>query len=476
MDQYKITTKIQKALADTITPVAAYLRLRKFFPPAVLLESSDYHAAENSFSYICCDPLARIEMFDGAVQETFPDGRKRIRPFEEVAASKKNLVRTALADFMAKFASDKAASLPPGVINGLFGYLSYDAVEQMEDISFQTKPLPGQEIPLMYYAVYRHVLAIDHFRDELYVLENLIEPGVKARDYNIFSLAAKPDFQADRFRTEGPAESNFTDDQHRELIQSCKRHIYRGDVFQIVPSRKFSQRFSGDDFNVYRALRSINPSPYLFYFDCDNFHIFGSSPESQLIIKGNKASIFPIAGTYKRTGNDTEDSRAAQALLQDQKESAEHVMLVDLARNDLSIHCHPVRVETFKEVQHYSHVIHLVSKVTGVLNPEESAISVLTSTFPAGTLSGAPKYKAMQLIDRYEGVRRSFYGGAIGFIGFNGDINHAITIRSFLSKNNILHSQAGGGVVADSIPENEVQEVSNKLEALKAAVKMAEGM
>ncbi|MBE7179038.1 MAG: anthranilate synthase component I family protein, partial [Mucilaginibacter polytrichastri] len=250
--------------------------------------------------------------------------------------------------------------------------------------------------------------------------------------------------------------------------------IHRGDVFQIVPSRAFSQRFTGDEFNVYRALRSINPSPYLFYFDYGNFKLFGSSPEAQLTINKGEATIYPIAGTFKRTGSDTEDAEIALQLKNDPKESAEHVMLVDLARNDLSRHCDDVEVQAFKEVQFYSHLVHLVSKVSGKLRLGVDSFSVVADTFPAGTLSGAPKYRAMEIIDQNEPHLRSFYSGALGFMGFNGDFNHAIMIRSFLSKENTLNYQAGAGIVTASDPETELQEVNNKIAALRKALIEAE--
>ncbi len=462
---FVITTTVKRILADTFTPVSIYLRLRAKFSGTLLLESADYRGSENSFSYICCQPFAEIELRNAAFNIRLPNGTS--------IAEEHSGVEKALTSFLSRFSLSNSPQAP-GVINGLFGYLNYEAIEKIEDIKLSSPRCSGEDIPPMRYAAFRYVLAINHFKDEMFILENRCEGDKTTTAVDIEQIAAHTDFITGSFKSNGPEESNLSDDEHVDLINKCKEHIFRGDVFQIVPSRKFSQKFSGDDFNVYRALRSLNPSPYLFYFDYGSYRIFGSSPEAQIVVKENNASIFPIAGTYKRTGEEEKDTIAAQALLNDPKESAEHVMLVDLARNDLSIFCHPVRVEKFKEVQLYSHVIHLVSKVTGVRNRADSSIRMLTSTFPAGTLSGAPKYKAMQLIDKYEKGRRHFYGGALGFLGFNGDINHAIMIRSFLSRNGVLHSQAGSGIVADSVPATEVAEVKNKLGALKAAVKLAE--
>ncbi|HYK76424.1 MAG TPA: anthranilate synthase component I family protein, partial [Daejeonella sp.] len=335
------------------------------------------------------------------------------------------------------------------------------------------KPDASRQIPLMQYHVYRYIIVIDHFKNELHLLEHRTEEDAPDGLEKIQYLIQNKNFPEYKFSLNGEEQSNFTDAEFIEVVENLKKHIYRGDIFQIVPSRGFSKPFLGDEFNVYRALRSINPSPYLFYFDYGDFKIFGSSPEAQLTIRNNEAAIYPIAGTFKRTGNDILDAELAENLKNDPKESAEHIMLVDLARNDLSRHCHQVEVKSFKEVQYYSHLIHLVSKVAGQLQPGVNPLNVVGDTYPAGTLSGAPKYMAMQLIDQFENRQRGFYSGAIGYMGFNGDFNHAIMIRSFLSKNNVLHYQAGAGIVADSDPQSELNEVNNKIMALRKALEMA---
>ncbi|MFD2161440.1 anthranilate synthase component I family protein [Paradesertivirga mongoliensis] len=465
---YKLHTSYKKLLADTTTPVSIYLRMRDVFPNSILLESSDYHSRENSMSYVCCDPIAGISMNEGTLSCYYPDGTtvsKQASPeldlMQEVTSFRSSFTSTEETPF--KFIS-----------NGLFGYFTFESIEHFEDIKLQTDRSGPRNIPLLQYHVYRYVIAIDHFKNELYLFEHRTSADEDSGIEKIQYLIQNKNFPEYRFESKGDESSNFTDDEFLKVIDDLKKHIYRGDVFQIVPSRGFSQSFLGDEFNVYRALRSINPSPYLFYFDYGDFKLFGSSPEAQLTIKNNEATIYPIAGTFRRTGNDIMDAELAEKLENDPKESAEHVMLVDLARNDLSRHCRNVEVRAFKEVQYYSHIIHLVSKVTGQLKPGSDPFNVVGDTFPAGTLSGAPKYMAMTLIDKFEKGPRGFYSGAIGFMGFNGDFNHAIMIRSLMSRNNVLHYQAGAGIVADSDPQSELTEVNNKIMALRMAIKLAE--
>ena len=466
MKKFKINVSFKKLLADTTTPVSIYLRLRDVFPNSLLLESSDYHSRENSMSYVCCDPIAGILIQNDDLKKSYPDGSSEtLKDFnltDEVYAFRKSFESN--ADTSLKFITD-----------GLFGYFTHEAVEYFEDIKLKKEALNEREIPTFQYHIYRYIIAIDHFKNELYIVKNESEfekelNGLEKIEY----LIQNKNFPEYRFETKGEEHSNLTDDEFKALVEKMKIHIFRGDVFQIVPSRAFQTSFLGDEFNVYRALRSINPSPYLFYFDYGSFKIFGSSPEAQLTIKNRVATIYPIAGTFKRSGNDAQDKIIAEQLENDPKESAEHVMLVDLARNDLSRHCENVEVKAYKEVQFYSHLIHLVSKVSGKLKEGVNPFKIVADTFPAGTLSGAPKYRAMELIDAYEKSKRSFYSGAIGFMGFNGDFNHAIMIRSFLSKNNKLHYQAGAGIVADSNPESELNEVNNKIAALRNAIKQAQ--
>lgn len=485
---YRVVSRHKRMLADIITPVSIYLRIRDRFLNSILLESSDYHGNDNSFSYIAFDPVARFSYDrnggprNGGPSDGSPVGKLTVKlPHEEEQTNdvQPHAMLEALQQFKNSFEHEK---LPfPFITNGLFGYFGYPAVQSFEDINLHA-PIPEEnQIPAAVFTVYRYVLAINHFKDELYLFEHSYrregdaEPEQAGPDSldEISDLITGRNYPTYSFSVAGPEQSNFTDDEFRAVIQKGKDHCQRGDVFQIVLSRRFSTPFVGDEFNVYRALRSLNPSPYLFYFDYGNYKLFGSSPESQIVVKNRKATIYPIAGTFRRTGDDIRDAELAQKLYDDPKESAEHVMLVDLARNDLSRNCDVVKVETFKEVQYYSHVIHLVSKVVGNLTETADPLQIVAETFPAGTLSGAPKHNAMQLIDRYESLSRSFYSGSIGYMGFDGEFNHAIMIRTFMSKDNTLYYQAGAGVVAKSVVESELQEVHNKLAALRMAIDQA---
>ncbi len=461
---YTLKTNYKKLLADTITPVSVYLKIRDKYPNSLLLESSDYHANDNSFSYVCCNPIASIKILDGQIEEQFPDGNTQKRQI----TSELNVAEE-IQNFSSLFKTE--SSNFKFINNGLFGYTAYDGVQYFEDINI-TKKQGDLEIPEIYYAVYQNIIAINHFNNEAYIFDHNFNSENNLEE--IEQLIKVKNFATYNFRRENSPISNLTDAEFKENVKLGKMHCQRGDVFQLVLSRRFSQSFKGDEFNVYRTLRSINPSPYLFYFDYGDFKIFGSSPEAQLVVSSNKAEIHPIAGTFKRTGNDEKDAELAKQLSEDEKENSEHVMLVDLARNDLSRHSNNVNVEKYREVQFFSHVIHLVSKVTGTINNGVGTMQIVADTFPAGTLSGAPKHSAMTLIEKYENVNRSAYGGAIGFMDFNGNYNHAIIIRSFVSKNHTLHYQAGAGIVSGSNEENELQEVYNKLGALTQAIAIAE--
>ncbi|GAB2702231.1 anthranilate synthase component I family protein [Mucilaginibacter koreensis] len=466
MSKFTITTTFKKILADTTTPVSIYLRLRDIFPNSLLLESSDYHSRENSHSYICCDPAGGLILSDGTLNKHFPDGS------EESLSPGTFSLPDEVDGFLKTFSTQDA---PVKLIsNGLFGYFTHEAVEHFETIRLKSGENDVRKIPEMQYHFYRYIIGIDHFKNELYIFHNQFGDNDTDGLEKIEYLIKNKNFPEYQFNLKGSEQSNLTDEGFISIVEKMKQHVYRGDVFQIVPSRGFSQQFTGDEFNVYRALRSINPSPYLFYFDYGNFRIFGSSPEAQITIKNRVATIHPIAGTFRRSGDDEKDAEIARQLENDPKESAEHVMLVDLARNDLSRHCEQVEVKAFKEIQYYSHLIHLVSKVSGKLKPGVPSFKIVADTFPAGTLSGAPKYRAMEIIDENENIKRSFYSGALGYLGFNGDFNHAIMIRSFLSKNNTLHYQAGAGIVADSVPESELNEINHKVAALRRAMELAE--
>ncbi len=454
--------------ADTVTPVSIYLRLRDAFPGAVLLEGADQQPGEEEFSFIAIMPCAEFRVLKREVHCSFPDGE---RTCDEIV--ERGDVLSRLSQFMASF-SFSGEELPSGHA-GLYGYSSFNCIAHFEDIDLVEDAEQRRAIPDMLYRYFRFVIAFNHYHNRITIIENAPK--------NVFTDLKKEhlkyqilhrDYTAYDFEKHGEENSNLTEDEHVEMIETCKKHIQRGDVFQIVPSRRFEQQYRGDDFMVYRALRSINPSPYMFYFDFDDFHLFGSSPEANLVVNENVARLYPIAGTYKRTGDKSVDEQKVTELLADEKENAEHVMLVDLARNDLSRFCTAVEVESYKTIKQYSHVIHITSVVRGTLPDQKDSLKLFAATFPMGTLSGAPKYRALEILGEVEKGRREAYGGAAGVIGFDGSINHAIIIRSFVAKGSVLYYQGGGGVVADSDPRAEVCEVENKLGALRAAMKLAE--
>ncbi|MFY0603710.1 MAG: anthranilate synthase component I family protein [Flavobacteriaceae bacterium] len=463
MKKIKFKTISSTRISDTVTPVGLYLRLRDQYANTLLLESSDYHSKEESYSFICIEPILSMKVED----HQFTISKKGAIQFSEKISD--NFYQL-FDQFSTTINLDRNSELKS--FNGLYGYTTYDSVQYFENIQLDVPKAPSS-IPLMQYSFYRFIIAINHFNDEMTLIEN-IEEGTASRITEITTIIEAQAFNIQDFEIVGEESSNCTNEDFKEYVSKAKAHCKRGDVFQLVLSRQFQQKFKGDEFNVYRALRSINPSPYLFYFDYGSFKLMGSSPEAQIKINAGKAIINPIAGTFRRTGDMAEDLKLGKKLSEDKKETAEHVMLVDLARNDLSKHADNVTVEVFKEVQYFSHVIHLVSTVQGHI--KGNPIEIVGDTFPAGTLSGAPKYKAMQLIDQYENQSRGFYGGAVGIIGLDGSVNLAIAIRSFVSKQNTLYYQAGAGIVIHSDEEKELQEVNNKLAALKKALLLAENI
>lgn len=464
MTVFKIKTYRKKILADTLTPVSIYQKIRDKYSNSVLLESSDYGANDNSYAYVCFNPISSFKVYNNLIEKKYPDNSTK-----QTKLTKPNLVVDELDNYFKIFQTEKSDA--KFFENGLIGYINYDAVEHFENINFESKE-NDIKIPEIFYAFYSNIIIINVFNNEALLLHHSFNQKNNLKE--IEELLKSNKISKFDFHKSGNITSNLKDNEYVDLVKKGIKHCKRGDVFQIVLSRKFKQSFEGDEFNLYRALRSINPSPYLFYFDYGSYKIFGSSPEAQLIVKNSKAEIHPIAGTFIRTGNDVEDSIKAKKLAVDQKENSEHMMLVDLARNDLSRNGNNVKVEKDREIQFYSHVIHLVSKVTAEKKNNSSTFQIVADTFPAGTLSGAPKHKAMQLISKYENSNRSFYGGAIGFMDFEGNFNHAIIIRSFLSKNHELIFQAGAGIVSKSDPKSELQEINNKLGALIKALDLAE--
>lgn len=464
LNRVKLRTLVRKKMADTLTPVSLYLKVRDHFTDPVLLESNDFRSKADCMSFVGLDALAAIEVKNGVVTISKPDGTA-----QQIPVTSTLTVPDAMLDFLQSFSIEY--DTPYAGFNGLFGFTGFEGVQYFDSLRFDPAK-KRLDLPDLRYTLYRFVIAIDHFRDTLHIVENIPE-GWSSRMEELEALMYGNKFATHPFRLQGEETSNLSDEEFMELVSLGKRHCRLGDVFQIVFSRQFAQRYTGDDFNVYRVLRSVNPSPYLFYFDFGSYRIFGSSPETQMQIKNGVAQVNPIAGTYRRSGDNEEDARKALELSNDPKENAEHIMLVDLARNDLSRHAQNVRVRELKDIQFFSHVIHLVSKVEGDLPPGTNPFQVFGDTFPAGTLSGAPKYKAIELIHQYENRQRSFYGGALGFIDFNGQMNQAIVIRSLLSQDNTLYYQAGAGIVAASDERKELQEVNNKLGALKRALQEA---
>lgn len=458
---YKIQTSIIKTLSDTHTPVGLYLKLRDNYPGCFLLESSDYKSKENSYSYICLEAIASFIVEKYQTKISYPDGITKT-----FSTNKTNIIDE-LNDFTNSLKVNELKE--EFILNGLFGYTSYDAIPLFNKIKFKSTDFNE---PLIQYHFFRFLVVFNHFNNEMFIIENKLEHEQSKIDelkHKINNL----NIPSYTFEKNNEEESNYSDNEFLNKIAEGKKHCFYGNVFQVVLSRKFKQKFRGDDFNVYRALRSINPSPYLFYFDYGNFKLFGSSPEAQLTIANKKAFIHPIAGTFKRTGIKDMDIELAKQLNDDPKENAEHIMLVDLARNDLSKNSRAVKVEQFKQTEFYSHVIHLVSKVSGELENNFNPLKILGDTYPAGTLSGAPKLMAMKIIDELENEPRGFYGGAIGILGLDGRFNHAIIIRSFVSKENTLTYQAGCGIVCKSNDNSELMEVNNKISALRKAIELA---
>lgn len=461
--KYKFNTNIKRVMGDLHTPVSLYLKIRDAFPQSALLESSDYNANENSKSFIGLQPIANIDINRGECIEVFPDGSRATTTLTEQFT-----ISDALTSYISKFSIEGQST----DTCGLFGYTTFNCVKYTDNIIIKESREERNDAPDMRYILYKYFMVFDHQNDELTLIELLTEDEESSLG-RVESLINARNFASYNFYKEGEEWSTISDDEFKENVRQGINHCKEGGVSQIVLSRRFVQNFSGDDFKVYRALRTINPSPYLFYFDFGGFRIFGSSPETHCQIKGEEISIDPIAGTAKRTGNLQEDMAAAEKLKLDPKENDEHMMLVDLARADLSLNAHNVKLDFLRQVQYYSHVIHLVSRVSATLNQDANKIKAFFDTFPAGTLSGAPRTTAMQLISDIEIHNRGAYGGCIGFIGLNGDVSQAITIRTFVSRNNQLWYQAGAGVVLQSTDEGELQEVNNKLNALKNAINLA---
>lgn len=449
-----IHSKISEFNADSYTPVSLYMSLRNKHRKACLLESNDYHSRQDSKSFIGLNPLIELKQLGTKLTIETKNDKEEIQ-FSSITKHA-NQVQEILERFNFSHPDE----------NGFYGRMSFEYTS--EDESNIISSIGDLEIPSLHLFAFQYVIEIDHFTNQGRIIENSINNAFQLT--NTQELLNHIPHQELPFELIGNERSMFSDQQFSENVKKGIDHCKRGDVFQLVLSNAFEQSFFGDDFQVYRQLRRLNPSPYLFFFDFEEYRLFGSSPEAQLIVKKGKAEIHPIAGTIPKTGIAETDKMQLDFLLNDEKENAEHTMLVDLARNDLSRDCRQVKVETYKQVQEFSHVSHLVSKVTGQVTSKEN-FKQLCHSFPAGTLSGTPKPKALELIHQYEPKSRDYYGGTIGLIGANGELNTAIVIRSILSKNNTLHYRAGAGVVLDSIPQRETEEVHHKLRAVRTAIK-----
>ncbi len=466
MEKYILKFKTTEIPADTLTPVGTYLRLRDEYPGSILLECTDYSSRTNAFSYICLNPVSGVEVTGNDLVMYYPGNKHQIVPVVNVIEQINAFIKSVEIEGDTK---------KPAVLHGFFGFTSFDSAVLFEkyDPSLVKKVSLNREVPFLKYDFYKIILSFNHFYETLTVTEYYNDELPPVDSNKILSLLANHNITSYPFNIEGTEESLKTDLEFKEMVRESVKHCALGDVFQMVISRRYRQQFSGDEFNVYRTLRSVNPSPYLFYFDYVAYKIFGSSPEAQLKVENGKATINPIAGTIRRTGDALADFKSAQELLANPKENSEHVMLVDLARNDLSRSCSNVEVEIYRELQAFSHLWHLVSTVSGELHDTITPFTVFAKTFPAGTLSGAPKHKAIELINMLEGSSRGYYGGAIGYLGLNGSLNQAIIIRSFFSRGGYLNFQAGAGIVINSSEEGELKEVSNKLDALRISLQKA---
>jgi anthranilate synthase component 1 len=454
----KIYSNSTDMLSDTITPISVFLNLRDVYKSVSLFESSDYNSKENSKSFICVNPLVTLKVNNGELQNIESDKLKSKTKFSSIQ------------DLQCQTSEYEFVNFDLQKYNGFFGYFSYDSIKYFESVKPKVKT-KYEDVSEIYFSIFEYIIVFDNFSNRAQIIANSFE-DVETDFSSILIEVYKHSFYKSQFKLTDEEKVSNTNGEFLTNVNKAKGNVRKGDVFQLVISRCFSQTYLGDDFQVYRELRALNPSPYMFYFNMEKAKVFGTSPEAQVKVTNGLAEIHPIAGTVKRSKDIDKDLKSTRELQANPKENAEHVMLVDLARNDLNRTCKNVKVTDYKKIQNFSHVIHMVSKVTGEVVGDDS-LKTFAQSFPAGTLSGAPKYRAMELIQDYETDNRGFYGGAIGQICPNGDLNMAIIIRSCLSQNNTLNYQAGAGVVLDSIPELELKEVDNKIKAVRTAIQMA---
>ncbi|MFQ6044265.1 MAG: anthranilate synthase component I [Candidatus Poribacteria bacterium] len=466
----------KEILADMETPVSAFYKIKNS-SHAFLLESVEGGEKIAQYSFLGSNPSIIFQSKGKSVHINYlTEGRT-----DEITSE--SPLRE-LEKLLSQYHSVEVDGLPP-FHGGFVGFISYDMVRFFEELPDDTED--DLNLPDSMFVLTDTILVFDHVNHKIKVVSNAhITDGPDVAYYeatgkidNLIETLRKPLFlPLERSKRIGPVQvtSNFTREAYHDIVRRAKEYIAAGDIIQVVPSQRLSVPMSIDSFEFYRALRTVNPSPYMYYLQFGDLHIAGSSPEMMVRVEGRRAETRPIAGTRRRGKNEAEDVALAEELLADPKERAEHVMLVDLGRNDLGRVCEygSVHVDEMMFIERYSHVMHIVSNVVGNLREDKTAFDVIEACFPAGTLSGAPKIRAMEIIDELEPTRRGIYGGAVGYFSFSGNADTAITIRTLVVKDGMAHIQAGGGIVADSIPENEYQETLNKAGALLKALELAE--
>lgn len=464
---------VLETFADLDTPLSIYLKLANR-PYSYLLESVVGGERFGRYSFIGLAAETRIEVRDHDCAE--------FRGQQVVSQSVENDPLQFVEAYLSRFKVAQDARLPR-FCGGLVGYFGYDTVRYIEKRLAATSKPDQLGTPDILLLVSEEIAIVDNLSGKLslVVYAKPDQPGAyrkaKSRLAELLGRLREPvAIPADSPAASEPAVSGFGEKRYHAAVERAKHYIYEGDIMQVVPSQRMSKRLHATPLALYRALRTLNPSPYMFYFDFADFHVVGASPEILVRLEGETVTVRPIAGTRKRGATPAEDAALAEELLADAKERAEHIMLVDLGRNDVGrvAQTGTVRVTEQMVIERYSHVMHIVSNVEAELKPGLGAIDVLRATFPAGTVSGAPKVRAMEIIDELEPVKRGIYAGAVGYLGFHGNMDVAIALRTAVVKDGMLHVQAGGGVVADSQPDAEWQETQNKARALLRAAEMAE--
>ena len=471
---YSAIPVYRKVLADLLTPVSAYMRLARHYRPAVLLESIEGGRQYTRYSYVCVDPRMIVIHSDDIT--TIQQGQEKRLSDEPVLA----ILRKGLADYKVPPVQEI-----PDFCGGWVGYLGYETVAWVERVPVH--PSEDHDIPDAIFMLFETVMAFDHLKQEVIVCHTQhIDHGLSLKEQYESALAVinhvgdalhtDIDYQTPPVTGKSQLKPQMSRSQFMASVNRAKDHIYAGDVFQLVLSQCFQRSTQVESLTLYRALRNINPSPYMFFFDLEQFAIIGASPELMVKVEKDQMEVRPIAGTRPRGATREEDARLAEELLADEKERAEHLMLVDLGRNDVGRVCRfkSVAVTEFMAVERYSHVMHIVSDIRGELRQGIDAMEALLAGFPAGTVTGAPKIRAMELIHELEPTRRGIYAGTVGYIDFHGNLNTCIAIRTMLLKDGVVSFQSGAGIVVDSDPQKEYDETVSKAEAVMQAVDFAE--